>query len=157
METHLERLENIEIRLALEDLNADFCHYLDSNMIEELVELFTEDARYSHGARLSQGRDEIRTLFSARKEKGVRTSRHIQTGLKITLNNTKEATGKSVCLTFGCDAPAPISPATPYLVADFIDEYQKGADGRWRIRKRHIERIFMALENTGPEGLKGNH
>ncbi len=153
METRLERLDSIEARLAIEALNADFCHYLDGNMIEELVELFTEKAKYSHGLRLSCGRDEIRKLFTDRIKEGVRTSRHMQTGLKITLRNSREATGKSVCLTFACDGPPPVSPATPFLVADFIDEYQYCADGSWRIRKRHIERIFTASENKGPVGL----
>jgi SnoaL-like domain len=153
METQLKRLERIETRLALEALNADFCHYLDCNMIEELVELFTEEARYSHGLRLSCGRDEIRKLFTPRMLEGVRTSRHMQTGLKIILQSSEKAQGQSVCLTFGYDGPPPISPATPFLVADFMDEYQYCADGRWRIKKRHIERIFTASDNKGPEGV----
>lgn len=156
METSLDRLECIEIRLALEALNADFCHFLDYDQIDELGNLFTEDADYSHGARLSQGRDEIRQLFTNRVEGKVRTSRHMQTGLKIVLINSEVATGKSVCMTFACDGPPPISPATPFLVADFIDEYQLCEDGRWRIRKRHIERIFTAADNEGPIGLVKN-
>lgn len=156
METQVERLQRLETRLAIEDLNGDFCQYLDSNMIEELVDLFTEDARYSHGSRLSSGKEEIRKLFSERTATRVRTSRHMQTGLKITLHNSKEAEGKSVCLTFACDGPPPISPAVPFLVADFIDVYQHCADGRWRIKKRHIERIFTASDNKGPEGLKNS-
>ena len=150
METSLEKLDRITARQAIEDLNNDFCHFLDSNMIEELVELFTEDANYSHGSRVSCGKTEIEALFTGRSVAGVRTSRHMQTGLRITLQDPDNATGKSVCLTFACDGPPPISPATPFLVADFIDEYSRCADGRWRIRKRHIERIFMASGNTGP-------
>jgi len=80
----------------------------------------------------------------------------MQTGLKIVLLNSQEATGRSVCLTFACDGPPPISPATPFLVADFIDEYQYCADGRWRIRNRHIERIFTASDNKGPVGMGNN-
>lgn len=153
METQLKRLERIETRLAIEALNADFCHFLDCNMVEELVELFTEEARYSHGLRLSCGRNEIRKLFTPRMIEGKRTSRHMQTGLRITHQNSIKAEGQSVCLTFGYDGLPPISPATPFLVADFIDEYQYCADGRWRIKKRHIERIFTASNNKGPEGV----
>ena len=156
METRLERLERIESRQAISDLNADFCHYLDGNMIAELVGLFTEEARYSHGQRINCGRAEIHKLFTSRAAGGIRTSRHMQTGLKIVLLNSREATGRSVCLTFACDGPPPISPATPFLVADFIDEYQYCADGRWRIRNRHIERIFTASGNNGPVGMENN-
>lgn len=157
MATHLERLERLESRLAIETLNADFCHFLDCNMMEELAELFTEEARYSHGHRVSYGRDAIRKLFIDRTRKGVRTSRHMQTGLKITLHSSEKAEGNSVCLTFACDAPPPISPASPFLVADFIDEYQFCEDGKWRIRKRHIARIFTASDNRGPVGLENNN
>ncbi|MFW2369019.1 MAG: nuclear transport factor 2 family protein [Desulforhopalus sp.] len=156
METYLEKLERIEIRLALEALNTDFCHFLDYGKIDELVELFTEDAMYSHGSRISRGRNEIRQLFDARTAEKVRTSRHMQTGLKIILQNSRQASGKSVCMTFASDGPPPISPASPYLVADFIDKYQFCADGRWRIEKRHIERIFTSPDNKGPVGLMKN-
>ncbi len=154
METLLENLDRIAARQAIEDLNVNFCHFLDGNRIEELVELFTEDARYSHGPRVSCGKNEITALFTGRSAEGVRTSRHMQTGLRITLQNTETAAGESVCLTFACDGPPPISPATPFLVADFVDEYSRCADGRWRIKKRHIERIFTASDNTGPIGLE---
>jgi hypothetical protein len=154
METQLERLERIENLLSLQALNTDFCQYLDYNMTEELADLFTEDARYSHGKRLSCGRKQIYQLFTDRTSGRVRTSRHMQTGLKITLINSGTATGQSVCLTFACDGPPPVSPATPFLVADFIDEYVLCEDGRWRINKRHIERIFTAADNVGPVGLE---
>lgn len=156
METYLEKLERIETRLALEALNCDFCHFLDHGKIDALVDLFTEDAHYSHGARISEGRDQIRALFDARTAEMVRTSRHMQTGLKITLQNSMQAVGKSVCMTFACDGPPPISPATVFLVADFIDEYVQCSDGRWRISKRHIERIFTSLDNKGPVGSEKN-
>jgi ketosteroid isomerase-like protein len=157
METQIERLERLETRLAIEALNADFCHYLDCNRVDELAELFTEGAHYSHGPRINCGRDEIRKLFRDRTKKGARTSRHMQTGLKITMKSAEVAEGHSVCMTFACDGIPPISPATPFLVADFIDEYQHCPDGRWRISKRHIERIFTASDNKGPVGLLNNN
>jgi hypothetical protein len=81
----------------------------------------------------------------------------MQTGLKITMKSAELAEGYSVCMTFACDGIPPISPATPFLVADFIDEYQHCQDGRCRISKRHIERIFTASDNKGPVGLLNNN
>lgn len=155
METTIEeRLVRIETRQAIEDLNTDFCHCLDFGKVDELVDLFTEDAHYSHGKRVNIGRDEIRALFTARTAEQERTSRHLQTGLKISVVDAEKATGTSVCLTFACDGPPPITPATPLLVADFIDEYRLCSDRKWRIARRHIERIFTAAGNAGPVGLK---
>lgn len=154
METLSERIERLERYRALEELNADFCRYLDNNMVEELADLFCEDADYSHGKRSSKGRAEIKALFSNRSARGPRTSRHMQTGLRFTEVNAGSARGYSVCMTFAQDGTAPISSADPFLVADFIDEYRLCGDGRWRIARRHIERIFTAPDNSGPVGME---
>jgi ketosteroid isomerase-like protein len=153
METPVERMSRIETRLALEEINNAFCYYLDHNDVDNLAELFCEDAVYSHGARISQGREQIRRLFQTRLQGGMRTTRHLQTGLMLQLNAADHATGTSVCLTFAADEAPPVRHAAPYLVADFTDQYRLCADGRWRIAKRHIERIFAAPENTAPVGM----
>ena len=152
METELKPSDLQSIQQKITDLNSDFCYYLDHSMVDELVDLFCEDALYTHGQRTSKGREEIRQLFENRRGGKNRSSRHIQSGLRIQLKDTGRVTAQSVCLTFGADAQPPVSPATPYLVADFIDEYKLCDDGRWRICRRHIERIFVAEDNTGPEG-----
>jgi hypothetical protein len=150
METASARIERIENRLAIEDLNSEFCYCLDHGRAKELAHLFTKDCLYSHGSRVSSGREEVLALFAGRLGAGVRTSRHLQTSLKITFHNTGKATGTSVCLTFACDQVPPVSPATPFLVADFTDEYLRSKGGIWLIQRRHIERIFTADNNPGP-------
>ena len=66
--------------------------------------------------------------------------------------DANHATGSSVCITFAADAAPPVVPASVHLVADFFDEYVRCADGRWRISKREIERIFVDPSNSGPVG-----
>ena len=146
----MDPLLQIQIRLALEDLNTGFTHYLDHGRIDELVDLFTEDALYTHGQRRSEGRAAIRALFERRAAAGVRTCRHLSTGLRLEIDHATAARGASVCLTFAYDGPPPVTPATPYLVADFNDTYRLCADGKWRIASRHIRRIFTAPTNSGP-------
>jgi hypothetical protein len=150
MATDSERLSRLETRLALEELNTNFCFFLDHGQIDKLLLLFTADAHYSHGTRVSRGRNEIATVFARRSEAGPRTARHMYSGLQVQTHSADRATGTSVCMTFACDGQAPIVPATPYLVADFIDEYTRESDGVWRIASRHIERIFVADGNKGP-------
>jgi len=152
MALELDRLAHLEARLAIEDLNTDFCHYLDHGEVEKLISLFTSDATYSHGTRLSLGASQIRALFTQRASIGVRTARHMYSGLKVNFVSSTMATGQSVCMTFANNSHPPISPAIPFLVADFSDEYIRESGGRWLIAKRHIERIFVAPENSGPIG-----
>lgn len=134
--------ERLEIRLGLEDLNAAFARHLDHNEIDALVDLFTNDALYTHGERVSRGRDEIERLFRNRAAKGPRTSRHLLSGLRLTIESATEATGSSVCLSFAADGVPPL-PARPFLVADFEDRYRLDDDGRWRFAERHIHRVFV--------------
>ena len=114
-------MNRLEIRLWIEDLNAAFTYCLDHDQIEPLVDLFTADARYSHGERRTEGRDALRALFVART-----------------------ASGQSVCMAFAANQAPPIGFCTPHLVADFIDRYVLDTDGRWRIDQRDIRRIFAA-------------
>jgi ketosteroid isomerase-like protein len=151
----MDDLTLIRIRFALQDLNTAFTHNLDHGKIDELIDLFTEDALYTHAKRRSEGREEIRKLFVARAEAGVRTVRHLACGLKLEIESESAARGSSVCLTFAHDGPAPAPHATVHLVADFEDAYRLCDDGRWRIAARHIERIFVAGDNEGPVGGGG--
>jgi hypothetical protein len=150
----MDDLALIKIRFALQDLNTAFTYFLDHDRIDDLVDLFTEDAVYTHAERRSEGRAAIRALFTARAAAGVRTCRHLYTGLKLDIENEVSARGASVCMTFAFDGPAPVTPATPYLVADFDDVYRLCADGKWRIAARAIHRIFVCAANPGPVGLR---
>jgi hypothetical protein len=150
--TTLDELARVRNRSALQDLNSAFNYCLDHGRIDELADLFTEDAVYTHGERRSVGRRAIHALFQDRLAAGVRTTRHMSTGLMLYFDNPSTARGHSVCMTFAADCPPPISPASPYLVADFEDEYRYCSDGRWRIAVRHIHRIFAATGNHGPVG-----
>lgn len=134
--------EELEIRLALGELNAAFAHHLDHNEIDALVDLFAVDALYTHGERVSRGRDEIERLFRNRVEKGPRTSRHLLSGLRLSIESGTAAAGSSVCLSFAADGVPPL-PAKPFLVADFEDRYRLDSDGRWRFAERHIHRVFV--------------
>lgn len=145
MAGELSLTERLEIRLGLEDLNAAFAHHLDHDEIGALVDLFTDDALYTHGERVSRGRDEIERLFRNRIAKGPRTSRHLLSGLRLEIESATAATGTSVCLSFAADGLPPL-PARPFLVADFEDRYRLDDDGRWRFAERHIHRVFVGEE-----------
>ena len=152
MAADLDELEKLKIRVALEDLNTAFCYHLDHNEVEPLIDLFADDVYYTHGSRVSRGRAELAKVFRGRSTAQVRTSRHMYSGLKIEIESATRARGTSVCMTFGAYGEPPLSPAVPTLVADFVDAYERGGDGRWRFKERHIHRVFVAPDNTGPLG-----
>jgi hypothetical protein len=150
----LSDLERLTIRVALEDLNTSFCHHLDHNEVDALLELFVDDVYYTHGSRVSRGKAELTEVFRSRSATETRTARHLYSGLKLDIESATRARGTSVCMTFAAYGEPPLSPAIPTLVADFVDQYVRGDDGRWRFKERHIHRIFVAPDNPGPIGQK---
>jgi hypothetical protein len=148
----LDDLEKLKIRVALEELNTAFCYHLDHNDPDALLALFADDVYYTHGPRVSRGKAELEKVFRGRSAAQVRTSRHMYSGLTLTIESATRARGTSVCMTFGAYGEPPLSPAIPTLVADFVDAYERGVDGRWRFKERHIHRIFVAPDNAGPLG-----
>jgi hypothetical protein len=154
MAAALDELERFKIRIALEDLNTAFCYHLDHDEVEALLELFTDDVLYTHGPRRTTGRTELEKVFRSRTATSQRTSRHLYSGLKLDIESAARARGTSVCMTFGQNGTAPLAPAIPILVADFVDLYVRGDDDRWRIQERHIHRIFVDSLASGPIGQK---
>jgi len=154
MAPQLSELERLTIRVALEDLNTTFCYHLDHNEVDALLALFVDDVYYTHGSRVSRGKAELAEVFRNRSATETRTARHMYSGLKLDIESPTRARGTSVCMTFAAYGEPPLSPAIPTLVADFVDEYVRGDDGRWRFKERHIHRIFVAPDNPGPIGQK---
>jgi len=154
MAPQLSELERLTIRVALEDLNTTFCYHLDHNEVDALLALFVDDVYYTHGSRVSRGKAELAEVFRNRSATETRTARHMYSGLKLDIESPTRARGTSVCMTFAAYGEPPLSPAIPTLVADFVDEYVRGDDSRWRFKERHIHRIFVAPDNPGPIGQK---
>ena len=154
MATPLSALERLEIRVALEELNTAFCYHLDHNEVEALLELFTDDVFYTHGPRRTHGKAELEQVFRSRTATSPRTARHMYSGLKLAIESGSRARGTCVCMTFAQNGEPPLAPAIPILVADFEDVYERGADGRWRFRERHIHRIFVDSPTSAPVGHK---
>ena len=95
METPLNTLERLEIRVAIEELNTAFCYHLDHNEVDALLELFTDDVFYTHGPRHSRGKAELEQVFRSRTAKTPRTARHMYSGLRLEIENTSRARGTS--------------------------------------------------------------
>jgi hypothetical protein len=150
--SQLSTLERLEIRVALEELNTAFCYHLDHNEVDALLALFTDDVFYTHGARRSNGKAELEQVFRSRTAQTPRTARHLYSGLKIEIESASRARGTSVCMTFAQNGEPPLAPAIPILVADFEDLYERGDEGRWRFRERHIHRIFVDSPMSVPVG-----
>ncbi|MFP6559769.1 nuclear transport factor 2 family protein [Paraburkholderia sp. B3] len=132
----------LEVRLAIDTINAEFSWSLDNASFENLDHLFEEDAFYQSGERVLRGRGEIRTFFEKRRALGPRSSRHMWSGLRIVSLTEDMAQTTSVWLSFAANAPLPLQHVPIFMVADFFDLYKRGNDGQWRIAERRIVGTF---------------
>jgi uncharacterized protein (TIGR02246 family) len=133
----------LDDRLAIERLNKEFGHQLDRGDADGFAALFTRDALYTNGDRVSKGRDAVREFYIGRTAGGERTSRHFATGLIITFDGQDWASGISVCATYSALGRPEIRSTIPAVIADFEDRYER-VEGCWLIAVRHIRPIFRA-------------
>lgn len=132
-----------EDEVAIARLNQRFCHALDRGTAADFAALFTEDATYSNGPRISQGSAAILAFATARRDT-PRTSRHFMSGLSVDfdLEDEQRATGISCCVAYSVGTEPPISSVIPTLIADFADIYRK-ENGVWLYAERRITPIFV--------------
>ena len=124
------------LHAQLDSVLADWAWFLDHGRFDELAELFTPDGQLiTQGARV-RGQEQIRQRYLSRT--GVRTSRHVYSGLRVTESSDAWARTTSVWVCYAANLPAPVDEAGVYLVADCLDEFVRGDDGRWRISSREI-------------------
>lgn len=148
----MDKLERVANILAIQELNAAFAYHLDHSEVAALVGLFAPGATYSNGVRRSEGRDAIEAFFHTRHAAGLRTTRHLYSGLRISFDGSGQASGRSVCMSFARNAAPPVDHATPFLVADFLDEYGR-IDGEWSFLSRDIRPIFRDPDGAPRPGL----
>ena len=135
-----------EVRIALHELVTEFAYLVDFGPADTIADLFVEDGSYGWGDRRSVGRDAIRNTYRARAARGLRTTRHLSTNLRLTMAGDHEAHGQSIWLIFAEDGPPP-HPAVPLLVADVHDVYVR-QDSRWLFRSRQLDDVFVAPDRT---------
>jgi ketosteroid isomerase-like protein len=145
--------EELLLRLEIEKLNAEFAFLIDHDQSEGVPDLFTPDGVYgrSTGER-SVGREAIRESYRKRSAHGQRTARHIFSNLRLTVESDDRVRGTVILTLFADDGPPP-HPATPMLVADYDDIYERGPDGRWRYRERIITWLFRREGAASPLAL----
>jgi hypothetical protein len=138
----MNHVERLLLRLQLEELNAEFAYLIDHDSSEHVADLFVVDGSYGRSTgEMSVGRDAIRRAYSARKEHGPRTARHIFTNLRLgsVSDDLVEATS---ILTLFAHEGVPPHPAEPLLVSEYADTYRRCDDGRWRYQSRIATWLF---------------
>jgi hypothetical protein len=131
-------------RLAV--LDAEFWFRVDllSGAGAEL--LFTPEGEYWVDATSSRGRDAIRHAYQRRRDRGLRTSRHLSTNFRVVESKPGRIIGASIVQIFAHDGTPPL-PAQPMLVADVADIIELH-EGNWLYASRRLTTVFADPSNA---------
>lgn len=140
----LDRLVALEDRFAILNLRAQYCHLLDGERWDELMDLFTEDAVF-HGMDRAQGHDEVLAFFKGLVPGVMEVCWHHSFAESIFLDGDR-AWGR-------CKWNAPsVMDGVAYIASGhYDDEFRRCEDGKWRFSSRTISFYYF---NPISEGYK---
>ncbi len=130
-----------ETRQAIEALIHEHAWLIDHGAANRVPTLFTGDARLIGLGSDRIGRDAITAWALARAAMSDRTSRHVQTNIRIEPGSGGTMRGTVVLTVYRHDGPG-LGSSAPLLIGEYEDIYAQGADGAWRIAERRLTVLF---------------
>lgn len=136
-----DRLAEIESRVEIGALAANYCHGVDQREPELFIELWHADAAYE----IPGGRGDFYNTDGIRESLVVignawKSTKHWTTNHVITFEDADVASGRSDCFAICEHHDGKVS----LVSATYDDEYQRRDDGVWRFAKRRVTRWFVS-------------
>jgi hypothetical protein len=136
------------IEWTCEKIVKQFVQYLDANQLDQLGELFTEDASYARPVDPSNVLVGRTAIVDALKRRPPRITRHLMTNVVIEVISEYEAHGVSYCSFTGStnvNGAAPVMADPKLFLAEFRDTFVRTNSG-WKIKSRvgSLPMIFQA-------------
>lgn len=138
--SEISREQRALIKSEIEDLITEYDFRFDHGMADQMAELFTENAHFRGVAGEARGTAELQKIFTEQAER-VGVSRHSTSNLKLEIQDENHAVG-TVAVTSYVHLGEGRGKPRPHMVGDFVDKYERGADGEWRFAERHIVIAF---------------
>jgi len=138
-------LEEIE---AIKQLKARYFRYLDTKQWDRWGALFTEDAVLDHPANRKEplrGRAQIVETVSAGLAERVTVHHGHMPEIKLTSERTANGIWAMYDLLLG-PTPDGNGEARYEGYGHYLERYQKGSDGEWRISHLHLRRLYLEIE-----------
>ncbi|MGG2396714.1 nuclear transport factor 2 family protein [Pseudomonas sp. SH1-B] len=142
METELKLLLTRE---AIRDLRQRYCHYLDTNRMADLAQLFTEDAICQVDRGSWRGREAIREgltqAFAAYDihQRGTYPFLHAVSNHWIEVLDDDRAEGRCYLIDFDASRAPSANPLL--LLGIYADEYRR-VNGQWLISRTRLDVIW---------------
>jgi hypothetical protein len=138
---------SVEDRIALTALCMEYCWRIDFGHHQMVTELFTDDCVWERIAVDSVGgkfvgKAQMAEYWGRRARMSVVT-RHMISNLRFLKDTATSARGWVTFATYVAEE-GEIRSTTATRIAQSIDTYEKGGDGKWRFKTRKLEITFGA-------------
>ena len=153
--TPAERIHEIAV---LRQNAIDYWHRVDHHGGAGVSEMFVAGGVFHAGpGDPLVGREAIEAFYAWRRDRGMRTSRHIVTNFHATFDGERKARTTCIMMLYGTDGVPPHAGTAAAMIADMVDDCIKGDDGVWRYARRDFVPLYMgeAGLTVAPEKLKG--
>lgn len=147
----IEELVELE---AIKNLRHLYCHYFDGQQVEQLADLFTEEAVCEFGPNYGGdwvGKEQIRANFAtyAEAEGDIHEVMHAVTNPWIRFIDDNTANGRWYLL----DLRTAEGTENPLILFGIYDDVYKKVDGRWLIDRTRIDFLWPKRDYHGPRDL----
>lgn len=143
-------IDDTTVRLAVElqQFIADYWDDVDDNHARNAADFYTEDCTLFVGSdRTFEGRSGVAEFYRYRVDRGVRTTRHTVSNLRVLPDGNDSASITFVVANYASDGPPPIIDMTgPALVSKVTCECRRGDDGLWRFKSLRGDPLFIGRE-----------
>ena len=147
--------------IELEQLVTDYFWDVDMTGGRDAPLYYTEDCIAEVGKLNFKGHDGVKKFYQDRldsihktQKDGVRTSRHVVTGIQVIFENEKRATVNFLVSTFAASGKPPLPDSTLVVaVSDSRFECRLDDDGHWRIMGFYGGPIFVGQEEFARKAL----
>jgi len=140
-------IEQLLIERACSRLVITYCTAADHHDVDAFLGIFADDARWHQAdGSVFVGHAQIREYFVGRPKSPVRS--HICSNILIEVLDTESARGTSMATVLRAGpAGADGTPGTmkPHAVLEYEDQYERQADGAWKIIVRQPRLVYSAV------------
>ena len=139
---------------AIKKVRTQYSHYFDGQQLDELVDLFTDDAVCEFGPDFGGdwvGIEQIREKFAwyLENEGPVHGVMHATTNPLIQIVDDDTAHGRHYLL----DLRTTEGVDNPLILFGIYDDLYKKVDGRWRIHRTRIDFLWPKRYYVGPRDV----
>lgn len=130
-----ERIRRVEDILAIGQLRAKYCSYLDAGRWHAVAALFTEDGEF-HGIGSAVGREQLADFYARVRRESIEAWWHFSSNETVELDGDR-ATGQTYL-----DQPCVIDGVAYASAGRYHDEFVR-VDGEWFFAKRTVTFFYF--------------